>query len=108
VAGRGDRPRFLARQAGKRHPAQYTDSTAAALPDEPEAIDAETQRRFSEESARRWSILKAEEQMRQATVSRTNKLRQLETEAMRRRVDVTRHVAAIDKELTAMQSVIWP
>jgi hypothetical protein len=102
------RPRLLARQSGKYHPPQYVDDPALALRDEPEAVDQETQRRFSEESARRWSLIKAEEQMRRETTSRTNKLRQLETEAMRRRVDVTRHVAAIDRELSQMQSLVWP
>jgi post-segregation antitoxin (ccd killing protein) len=53
-------------------------------------------------------VLKAEELADKATRSRTNKLKQLETEARRRRVDVSRHTIAIDRELARMQSLVWP
>jgi hypothetical protein len=103
-----DRPRLLARQAGRRHPQQYTDQVSAALPEEPEAIDADTQARYAAESRRTFEVLKAEEVATKATRSRTNKLRQLETEARRKRVDVTRHVATIDRALVEMHRLVWP
>jgi hypothetical protein len=103
-----DRPRFLARQDGHRHPSQYVDNPASALPHEPEAVPEDVQCRFSAESRRRWQVMRAEEIAAKATRSRTNKLKQLETEARRKRVDVHRHLAAIDKELTAMQALVWP
>ena len=64
-----DRPRLLARQDGKRHPQQYTASTAAAVHAEPEAVDEGTQQAFSDESRRRWQVLKAEELARKASRS---------------------------------------
>jgi hypothetical protein len=45
-----DRPRLLARQAGKRHPQQYTSSTAAALSHEPEAIPEDEQAKISDDA----------------------------------------------------------
>jgi hypothetical protein len=56
-----DRPRLLARQAGKRHPQQYTSSTAAALSHEPEAIPEEEQAKISDEARRKWQVIKGEE-----------------------------------------------
>ena len=49
-----DRPRFLARQAGKRHPKQYTDSHIEALPDEPETVPEDYQRQLSASARQRW------------------------------------------------------
>jgi hypothetical protein len=103
-----DRPRLLARQAGRRNPQQYVDDPARALPHEPEAIDEATQARYAAESRRTFEVLKAEEIAAKATRSRTNRLKQLEAEARRRRVDVTRHVATIDRALVEMHRLVWP
>jgi hypothetical protein len=104
----GDRPRFLARQAGRRHPQQYVDDPAGALPHEPEAVPEDYQREISNESRRRWEVLKAEELALKATRSRKHKLEQLENEARKRNVDVTRSVATIDRARGEMHRLVWP
>lgn len=103
-----DRPRFLARQAGKRHPKQYTDSRVEALPNEPEAIPEDVQREISSEARNKWQVMRAQEIAQKQTRSRLGKLEQLENEARKRNVDVSRHTIAIDRELNAMQHLVWP
>jgi hypothetical protein len=75
----------LARQAGHLHPEQYTDNPATALPHEPEPVPERYQRELSDEARRKWQVLRAEEIAQKETRSRTNKLKQLETEARCRR-----------------------
>jgi hypothetical protein len=99
-----DEPRLLARDSSKG----YVDHSSRALNREPEAVPEDVQHRISRESRTHWELLRAEEIAQLQTRSRLGKLQQLETEARRKRVDVTRHVAAIDKELSAMQALVWP
>jgi hypothetical protein len=129
-----DRPRLLARQAGKRHPQQYTSSTAAALSHEPEAIPEEEQARISDEARRRWQVIKGEELARKQTrsrlgrlrqrgacasshkarmpprgrssTSRLGRLRQVESRARTKSIDIYRHVAAIDREIALAEQLV--
>jgi hypothetical protein len=104
-----DRPRFLARQDGHRHPQQYVDNPAGALDLEAgEAVSEDYQREISDESRRRWEVMRAEELAQKATRSRKHKLEQLENEARKRNVDVTRPVATIDRALGEMHRLVWP
>jgi hypothetical protein len=103
-----DRPRLLARQDGKRHPQQYTASTAAALHAEPEAIDETTQRRFSDEARRTYEVLKAEELARKASRSRCGRLKKVDQDARKRGVDIHRHLAAIEREIGLAEQLVHP
>ena len=103
-----DRPRLLARQDGKRHPQQYTSSTAAALSGEPEAIPEDEQAKISDDARRRWQVLKAEELARKQTRSRVNRLRQPENEARKRSVDIHKFVAEIERQIGLIQQRVHP
>jgi hypothetical protein len=102
-----DRPRLLARQDGKRHPQQYTASTAA-LHAELEAIDQTTQRRFSDEARRTYEVLNAEELARKASRSRCGRLKKVDQDARKRGVDIHRHLAAIEREISLAEQVVHP
>jgi hypothetical protein len=75
---------------------------------ESEAVSEEYQREISNESRRRWEVMRAQEIAQQETRSRLGKLKQLENEARKRNVDVTRPVATIDRALVEMHRLVWP
>lgn len=103
-----DKPRYLARQAGHYHPEQYTENPAIGLPHEPEPVAEEAQRQFSDESRRRWQVLKGEELARKESKSRREKLKQVEMAARDRHIDVHRFLVEIDRQIRAMQELVWP
>jgi hypothetical protein len=80
----------------------------AALHAEPEAVDAETQRRFSDEARRTYEVLKAEELARKASRSRCGRLKKVDADARKRGVDIHRHLAAIEHEIGLAEKLVWP
>jgi hypothetical protein len=98
--------RHAPREAGKRHPQQYTTSTAAALSREPEAIPEEEQARISDEARRGWQVLKGEELARKESRSRLGRLRQVEQRARTKGIDIYRLTVAIRREIAAAEVLV--
>jgi hypothetical protein len=97
-----DDPRLLARDSTRG----YVDHPAQALFAEPEAIPEDAQQHLSDESRRRWQVLKGEELARKESKSRREKLKQVEMAARDRHIDVHRFLSEIDRQIRAMQEVV--
>ena len=101
-----DRPRLLARQAGKRHPQQYTSSTAAGIPGEPEAIPEEDQERIALKARTRFAEERAEQNVRRDSKLWAERLRKVEQRARDKDVDIFRHTAAIRREIMSAEALV--
>jgi hypothetical protein len=106
-----DDPRLLARSSTKG----YTDFPGRALRSgphgadiEPEAIPEELQREYSAEPRRRWEVVKADELARKASRSRCGRLKKVDQDARKRGVDIHRHLAAIEREISLAEQLVNP
>ena len=90
-----DPPRLLDKRAGRN----YTSNPAMAMFREPEAVDEETQQRYSDEARRRFADSRADELFLRDARSRSVKLRNLCNESRRLGVDARRELGAIDTQL---------
>jgi hypothetical protein len=90
-----DPPRLLDKRAGR----SYTTNPALAMFREPEAVDEETQRRISADARRRFAEDRADELARRDAVSRSVRLRNMQTEIRRLRIDARRELGVIDAQL---------
>jgi hypothetical protein len=98
-----DRPRLLARQAGKRHPPQYTSSTAAAMHGEPEAITEEEQAQISLQARAKFADERAEQNARRDAKLWAERLRRVELRARSKGVDVYRYQLEVRRAITEME-----
>ena len=90
-----DGPRFLDRRPGRG----TTTDAIFKMPGEPEAVDEETQQRYSDEARRRFADSRADELFLRDARSRSVKLRNLCNESRRLGVDARRELGAIDAQL---------
>jgi hypothetical protein len=94
---------LLARQAGKRHPPQYTSSTAAAMHGEPEAITEEEQAQISLQARTKFADERAEQNARRDAKLWAERLRRVELRARSKGVDVYRYQLEVRRAITEME-----
>jgi hypothetical protein len=100
-----DRPRLLARQAGKYHPEQYTSSSAASLYGEPEAIREEEQERIALQARTRFAEERAEENARRDAKQWAERLRRAEMRAYSKHIDIYRFQVDVRRAIVAMEEL---
>lgn len=95
--------RFLALQSDEL----YTNNPARALPDEPEAVDPDTQKRITQDAGmttRQWQAIEsAGRDKDRALLSREDQLARLQRAARLRSVDITREMWALQNSLGSAQ-----
>lgn len=89
---RTERPRLLADRNAKT---DYVDAPARALDHEPEAIDATTQNRFSQEGHKGWMARESQREIDRERMAAEERLRQVRIDARAQGVDITHLEAAI-------------
>ena len=94
-----DPPRLLDKRAGRN----YTSNPAMAMFREPEAVDEETQQRYSDEARRRFADSRAAELFTREARSRSVRLRNAQNEARRLSVDVAHELRAIDAQIDLLE-----
>jgi hypothetical protein len=103
-----DDPRLLARHS----PRGYVDHPSRALRSggevEPEAVDEETQRRFSDEARQRYEIARAEEIARKQCRSRRGRLQKVTQDARRKHIDISKQLIHIEKEIAIAEQLVHP
>ena len=90
-----DPPRLLDKRAGR----SYTSNPAMAMFREPEAVDEETQQRYSDEARRRFADSRADELFLRDARSRSVRLRNVQNEVRRLGVDARRELGVIDAQI---------
>jgi len=91
-----DRPRLLHRDSSHG----YTESTSQSISAlEPEAVSAEYQEELSTEGRKRYLL-----QSRSAARERRERLRQVESKAMKDRIDISPHLAAIEARIRMIEN----
>ena len=97
-----DSPRLLHRRSEKG----YTRSTEIALHEEPEAISEVEQLEMSKRARDTFEVARAEELAKKQTKSRCHRLKEAESLARRKSVDVQRYIVAIEGEITAIERLV--
>lgn len=84
----------------------YTTKLAASLPHEPEAVTEFEQAEMSARARSLFEIQRADEIAKAETRSRCSRLRQLEVEARKRRIDPTRALAEIERGMGMLERIV--
>ena len=90
-----DEPRYLDRRPGRG----TTTDAIFKMPGEPEAVDEETQQRYSDEARRRFADSRADELFLRDARSRSVRLRNAQNEVRRLGIDATRELRTIDTQI---------
>jgi hypothetical protein len=103
-----DRPRLLHRSSIRGYTDQKSQALRSGRQLEPEAIPEELQREYSVEARHRWEVVKADELARKASRSRCGRLKKVDQDARRRGIDIHRHLAAIEREISLAEQLLNP
>ena len=90
-----DEPRYLDRRSGRG----TTTDAIFKMPGEPEAVDEETQQRYSDEARKRFADDRADELALRDARSRSVRLRNVQNEARRLGLDARRELGVIDAQI---------
>ena len=94
-----DEPRYLDRRPGRG----TTTDAIFKMPGEPEAVDEETQQRYSDEARRRFADSRADELFLRDARSRSVRLRNAQNEVRRLGIDARRELGVVDAQIDVIQ-----
>lgn len=98
--------RLLASHHGRKFTGDYTSSNITALPDEPEAVDAEWQERFTRRAHDAEEAVKRDLAMEQSAKSLSQRLEEIKAEAAARGIDIRRQELSLERRIVAIESKV--